>query len=755
MSVPLVKIENIPEELKKIPNWVCYRTKAVKKADGTTKNTKIPINTNTGRLAKTSDSKTWAAYDLALQFLLDPTNDSVGLGFVFQHTNNIFALDLDHCVDSKGTVHPEAQEIIDAFNTYTELSPSGDGLHIFGIGTLQSVTSKKYRGVYPFEVEIFCDSYFMTITGDTPTSGGAKLMKCGTQLKELFRRIERQKLTNAKDTLKKSIKTEKDNLAGNPDSPYYSSTTFEAQIIPLIKTYSPRDKKSVTGRTSAGWTWTIDCPWQTEHRSGSNNANVFCYSDGVPAFNCFHTACEGRGWKDLARLTGVPEAHPIDQYNQHHAVIRIDGKVMVLNEEAPENGGNRVSFSSFQDFKSFYQNDVKLLEIEGSKIKLPLANIWLESDTRRQYNGMMFEPSPPPRATAYNLFKGFETEHIEGDWGLMREHVLNNVCLGDLNHFHYLMCWTARIMQDPGGKKPGTTPVLSGGQGTGKSIFGTALTQVFAPHSAHLTMSNHLTGNFNSHLQDKVFVFADEAFFAGDKSALGRLKGLITESKITIEPKGVNAFEVSNHISLVMASNESWVVPADLTDRRFFVLNVGNGRAKDTTYFTAIQRQMENGGYEALAYDLMNWNIDIDLRMAPLTAGLLAQKEATLGSVERYIDQCVHDGELLRGSRGPSGLEDLVDGEPWPVDATRADIYRGYLLFCRGQNIRYPESVSWFWRKLYGALDMRWENETMAGGGQSARGVKIPPLQEVTDAWELKKNGSGHSAQGTPKTPIS
>ena len=70
---------------------------------------------------------------------------------------------------------------------------------------------------------------------------------------------------------------------------------------------------------------------------------------------------------------------------------------------------------------------------------------------------------------------------------------------------------------------------LRGRQGTGKGIFCTQFGRLFGQHFVHVERSSHLTGHFNSHLKDKLIVYADEAFWAGDKKAEGVLKAMITE----------------------------------------------------------------------------------------------------------------------------------------------------------------------------------------------------------------------------------
>ena len=66
------------------------------------------------------------------------------------------------------------------------------------------------------------------------------------------------------------------------------------------------------------------------------------------------------------------------------------------------------------------------------------------------------------------------------------------------------------------------------------------------------------------------------------------LKAMITEDSFQVEPKGKDPFEVKNHIRLIAASNNDWVVPAGNSDRRFFVLDVSDIHMQDPSYFGSI-----------------------------------------------------------------------------------------------------------------------------------------------------------------------
>ena len=89
---------------------------------------------------------------------------------------------------------------------------------------------------------------------------------------------------------------------------------------------------------------------------------------------------------------------------------------------------------------------------------------------------------------------------------------------------------------------------------------------------------------------------------------------LPTEDSLIVEPKGKDAFQIKNHMRLIIASNNEWVVPAGMEERRFFVLDVCDKNMQNREYFNRIFEQMDNGGREALLYDLLRYNLEgIDL----------------------------------------------------------------------------------------------------------------------------------------------
>jgi putative DNA primase/helicase len=89
-----------------------------------------------------------------------------GVGFVFSSGDPYTGIDLDHCIDPEtGEIAPWAQAWVERFGGYTEISPSGNGLHVIVRGKSSHNGKRTVEGK---TVEIYSTERFFTITGMRP-----------------------------------------------------------------------------------------------------------------------------------------------------------------------------------------------------------------------------------------------------------------------------------------------------------------------------------------------------------------------------------------------------------------------------------------------------------------------------------------------------------------------------------------------------------------------------------------------------------
>lgn len=117
---------------------------------------KAPRTLN-GGFASVSAPGTWATHAEARA-----SKVGVGLGYVLAEDDGVVCVDLDHCL-ADGVLAPWARAILDDCPaTYTEVSPGGDGLHIWGRGEL--VRGRRMR-VDGAAVEVYGQGRYVAVTG--------------------------------------------------------------------------------------------------------------------------------------------------------------------------------------------------------------------------------------------------------------------------------------------------------------------------------------------------------------------------------------------------------------------------------------------------------------------------------------------------------------------------------------------------------------------------------------------------------------
>jgi hypothetical protein len=412
----------------------------------------------------------------------------------------------------------------------------------------------------------------------------------------------------------------------------------------------------------------------------------------------------------------------VKDLNTNHAVVMLGGKFAILLETInPATGLDEIQFSRVGDIRNLYRNK-KIATMVNDKIKMiNPADIWLDHKDRRQFKGIVFTPLEPPDGY-YNLWRGFAVEPKKGNCKLYKDHIFQNICSSEEEHFEWLTDWMADAVQNPA-ERPGTAVVLRGPQGTGKGVFATQFGKIYGSHFVHISGQHRLTGKFNNHLKMGLLVFVDEGFWAGDRRDAGTLKAMITEETLLIEPKFQDAVPLRNHLRVIMASNNDWVIPADLEERRFFVLDVCDQCRMDTTYFGAIVKEMENGGRAALLYELLERSIGSNLREIPRTQALYDQMVTSMGSLKKWWLSCLYASKITS------------DNDEWPSKLSAQDTYDTYITHCSKEKLRHPVTYAHFFRKLH-RLCPGIVRRRPGSGSNREYFLYLPHLEQVRKAFE-------------------
>lgn len=426
----------------------------------------------------------------------------------------------------------------------------------------------------------------------------------------------------------------------------------------------------------------------------------------------------------------------VDEMNKEFAVVPMGSDIFILQEidVPPELKMTQPAYRIFKKagFKSLLENKLEVMaDSRGNPVKRSWADIFLAHENRRFYpSGLGLFPNRDRRYMGYyNMWEGFSVQPQEGDWSLFYNHVRDIICDGNGDLFSWVLDWMADLYQDPGNPK-GCAIVMHGVEGCGKGTFAQMLGAAFGTHFKHITDEEHLIGRFNGHLADCILAFGDEVTYGGNRKVAGKLKALVTEKYLVSERKGIDAVQFQNCTHLLIASNESWFIPAGPQSRRWLVLDVAPDMANNQDYFKGIQHQMKNGGLEAMLHDLLQRKIVSNLNKAPETKALQYQRAqyANNNPTTSWIS-----AQLSRGKMTVENANADMSGA-WPTTVLKADMYEHYNRWCQ-ENKRRPDADVQFGKQIH---DLGFTSSRIRRGNGRVSVYKVPTEHELREALKSK-----------------
>jgi hypothetical protein len=414
--------------------------------------------------------------------------------------------------------------------------------------------------------------------------------------------------------------------------------------------------------------------------------------------------------------TAGPIAGPLEELNESYAVVQVGSDVVIMQERGVE---PPVFLTQTSFALRFSNREVPSAHGRPGATE-PLTKAWLAWPQRREYDRVVFKPGDLDTAPDYNLWQGWAVEPSPtGSCDLFLRHLRDVVCLGEDAHAEWLLDFLAHIFVAPQ-QKPGVTVGLQGVQGSGKSIVGDVIGKLIGS-AYHVTANTteQVVGRFNAHLAQCLLLQAEEAFWAGNKSAEGALKHLVTGATQRIERKGIDSEEMPSFTRLFITSNEDRLWPTAIDDRRLAIFRVSDERVGDRGYFNALFAELDAGGYSKLLHTLLSRRVDIDrLRHAPRTAALVEQAEQSLSHEESWLLGLLTHGKL-------EGVS-LPDGG---VRVTASSLRDSYLRSLPARAYaKNPQSFGRFLQKQLGTT--RAGSRTRVGGmlGVRTYDLEVPLL---------------------------
>jgi hypothetical protein len=257
------------------------------------------------------------------------------------------------------------------------------------------------------------------------------------------------------------------------------------------------------------------------------------------------------------------------------------------------------------------------------------------------------------------------------------------------NHenFKYIISWLSHIVSSPHRKTEVALFLHSNEKGTGKSSLGYFLKNyVFGGHISNVISGlSKLTQKHNTCIQRKIFTMVEELpSISGEfHSQFDSMKHIITDPYITIEPKGIDPYEIPNFVNLLLLSNNLMSLKLETGDRRYACFDVSPCKKGDEKYWDNLHQNVltEETGQHFYHY-LKNLPSEekMSLRQIPNTDLRNELIQNSIPSYEQFfMDIKSGDEEINENMYIP---EFTFKGEEVMNAITSNNLYRCYEVYC-------------------------------------------------------------------------
>ena len=261
------------------------------------------------------------------------------------------------------------------------------------------------------------------------------------------------------------------------------------------------------------------------------------------------------------------------------------------------------------------------------------------------------------------------------------------ICNSDETVYKYFTSWLRHIIVKPYKKTEVAVFLHSNAKGTGKGSLSYWLkNHVFGTHISNVISGlSKLTQKHNTCIKQKILTIVEEipAIQGEFHSQFDTMKHLITDPQVTVEPKGVDAYEIPNMVNFLMMSNNQMALKIEKGDRRYACFEVSDCKRGNEEYWNYIHDKVLTEETAKHFYQYMASLCDDDcvsLRQIPKTKLRQQMIENSISAHERFFSD-IRDGlyEVPAGAF----MDEFKVKDNVISNAMRADaLYKIYTNYC-------------------------------------------------------------------------
>jgi predicted P-loop ATPase len=311
-----VNAEAIPQTLRMRDRWVYWRLEPDAKTGKLTKQPHI-VGDVKDRRASSTNAETWSTFEATLAGLSNGFSHH-GVGFIFDKDDALVFFDLDHVRNPiSGEIAPWAAALVEEMASYTEISPSGTGLHTYALGSF-SGPGKRVEFSDGSAVELYCKGRYSCVTGRPLAGLPVDLQPLNAQA--FYDRLKHGRIRT--DGTPSGVEGQPETEPTIEPRPVKTESSGVRELLDKFGLIIKAVEDPYQGETEVGVRYTLEfCPFYEPHK----DAAVFDFPSG-PVFSCFHDSCAGKTWRHVCSKYEYKAPDLSDLAWRHQLIAGENGK---------------------------------------------------------------------------------------------------------------------------------------------------------------------------------------------------------------------------------------------------------------------------------------------------------------------------------------------------------------------------------------------------------------------------------------------
>jgi hypothetical protein len=354
----------------------------------------------------------------------------------------------------------------------------------------------------------------------------------------------------------------------------------------------------------------------------------------------------------------------------------------IINREMFIREDKTITCMSKKHLVTAYEHLIFEYKIEDTIIQKNFIAKWMKNNpTMRCYDDIGIYPGMNCPSNIFNMWKPFDMELVDYEERLDQLDVILKhikiLCGNDEIVSDYFIKWMAQMIQYPATKT--ICPTFISKEGAGKTTLIVLMEKMLGSSKVYETTNpmRDIWGDFNGRMANTFLVNLNELSKKDTLECQGKIKGLITDGKLTINNKGMNQYDIHSFHRFIITTNNEDPITTKSDDRRNLIIRTSDELKGNVEYFNKFYEMMDDINVIKTFYEYLKSIPDMDnfnKIPIPQTEHQNEMKEMNMDIEERW-------------------LRDIITEKKEDFEMSGSENFKSFMDFCSVNGIEYKTNA--------------------------------------------------------------